>query len=85
MAFEAADRADLIGIVGTASSDLRPAGVARFGSERVDVVSEGEFIPAGTLVRVIRSEGNRVTVRAETSASTDATSNSAADGREEAI
>lgn len=93
VAFEAADRADLIGSVGTASSDLRPAGVARFGAERIDVVSEGEFIPAGSLVRVIRSEGNRVTVRAEArvndtnGSATEAgtTSKSAADGREEAI
>lgn len=89
VAFGAADRSDLIGAVGTASSDLRPAGVARFGSERVDVVSEGEFIPAGTLLRVIRSEGNRITVRAEAqtqgeSASAGETSEGAADGREEA-
>ena len=31
----------LLGQVGVSESDLRPLGVARFGSERVDVVSEG--------------------------------------------
>ena len=28
----------------------------------VDAVAEGEYIPAGTKVRVIRKEGSRVTV-----------------------
>lgn len=58
------DRSDLTGAVGVALSDLRPAGVARFGSERVDVVSEGDFVPVGSLLRVLRAEGNRITVRA---------------------
>lgn len=54
----------LDGQSGRALSDLRPAGVARFGSERVDVVSEGDFIPAGSDIVVLRVEGTRVTVRA---------------------
>lgn len=48
---------------GIASSDLRPAGVVRFGQERVDVVSEGEFIPAGSTVKVIAADANRLVVR----------------------
>lgn len=60
----AEDVPDLLGAVGTALSDLRPAGVARFGSSRVDVVSEGDYVPAGSRIRVLRVEGNRVTVRA---------------------
>jgi len=59
-----ADRAYLAGREGLALSDLRPAGVARFGDERVDVVSEGDFIPAGSRLTVLRVEGMRVTVRA---------------------
>lgn len=55
---------DLVGQTGVAMSDLRPAGVARFGQERVDVVSEGEFVNAGATIKVLRVEGNRVTVRA---------------------
>ena len=58
------DRSDLGGQAGVALSDLRPAGVARFGDERVDVVSEGDFISAGSRIRVLRTEGTRVTVRA---------------------
>lgn len=58
------ERSDLTGAVGIALSDLRPAGVARFGSDRVDVVSEGDFVPAGSILRVLRVEGNRITVRA---------------------
>src|SRR5690606_16360502 len=34
------DRKDLVDQEGLALSDLRPAGVARFGTDRVDVVSE---------------------------------------------
>jgi membrane-bound serine protease (ClpP class) len=58
-----ADRSYLIGHTGTALSDLRPAGVARFGDERVDVVSDGDYVAAGSRLRVLRAEGNRVVVR----------------------
>lgn len=57
------DRSHLIGRTGTAMSDLRPAGVARFGDERVDVVSDGDYVAAGSRLRVLRAEGNRVVVR----------------------
>ncbi len=60
-----ADKAYLQGATGVALSDLRPAGVARFDSERVDVVSEGDFIPAGSVITVLRVEGMRVIVRAQ--------------------
>ncbi len=52
-------RADLIGSVGIALTDLRPSGAARFGEERVDVVSDSSWISAGTPVRVVRAEGYR--------------------------
>jgi len=55
----------LLGAVGTAVSDLRPAGVARFGERKVDVVADGEYIPKGALIRVIEVEGARVVVRQE--------------------
>ncbi len=58
------DMPELTGSVGTALSDLRPAGVARFGSARVDVVTEGDYVPSGSRIKVLRVEGNRVTVRA---------------------
>jgi len=55
----------LEGAIGTALTDLRPAGSARFGELRVDVVADGEYIPKGSTVRVILVEGARVVVRQE--------------------
>jgi membrane-bound serine protease (ClpP class) len=60
----APSRGDLVGREGKASTDLRPAGTATFEAERLDVVTEGEFVKAGTIVRVIRSDGYRHVVRA---------------------
>jgi len=62
------DHRHLLGAGGTAVSFLRPAGVASFGDVRVDVLTEGEFVPAGTPVRVTRVEGARIFVRPETTA-----------------
>ena len=57
-------RGDLIGQGGVAVTDLRPAGLAQFGTERLDVVTEGDYLPHGTPVEVVRSEGYRHVVRA---------------------
>lgn len=54
---------DLLGRRGTAQSDLRPAGVARIDGRRLDVVTEGDFIRAGTPVEVSVVQGNRIVVR----------------------
>jgi membrane-bound serine protease (ClpP class) len=56
-------RSDLIGKTGTAISELRPVGVAEILGERVDVTSEGGFLPAGTPVTVVHAEGMRLVVR----------------------
>ncbi len=40
----------------------RPAGQVRIGDKLVDAVTEGEYIPAGEKVKVIRNETNRVVV-----------------------
>lgn len=56
------DRAWL-GKRGTAASMLRPAGIADVEGERVDVVSDGEFIDAGEPITVVRVDGNRIVVR----------------------
>jgi membrane-bound serine protease (ClpP class) len=58
-------RSELLGASGVAVTDLRPAGVAKIGDERVDVVADSEWIEAGTPVRVIRSEGYRQVVTPE--------------------
>jgi membrane-bound serine protease (ClpP class) len=59
----AAPRTDLVGQEGVAVTDLRPAGTAVIAGERVDVVTEGEFVRQGSTVRVLRSEGYRHVVR----------------------
>jgi membrane-bound serine protease (ClpP class) len=61
----APDYHTLLGAGGTAISYLRPTGVAAFGNVRVDVLTEGDFVPAGTPVRVTRVEGARIFVRPE--------------------
>jgi membrane-bound serine protease (ClpP class) len=57
-------RSDLVGKRGSALTDLRPAGTALIGEERVDVVTEGEFVSQGTAITVLRSDGYRLVVRA---------------------
>ena len=44
-------------------SVLRPAGLAEFDGERIDVVSEGSFIDRGVKIKVAKVEGTRVVVR----------------------
>jgi membrane-bound serine protease (ClpP class) len=56
------DNSQFFGKVGIANSYLRPAGVALIDGHRVDVLTQGEFIPQGTPVRVTRVEGARVFV-----------------------
>lgn len=55
-------RLELVGQEGVAVTNLRPAGVATVGGERLDVVTGGEFIPAGAAVEVVKVEGGRIVV-----------------------
>lgn len=50
---------------GRALTTLRPAGSAEIEGEKVDVVTNGEFIEPGTLIEVMQIEGMRVVVRAK--------------------
>ena len=59
------DYSYLLGRSGSAASFLRPAGTALVEGRRVDVLTEGDFIPAGTPVRVTRVEGARIFVAKE--------------------
>jgi membrane-bound serine protease (ClpP class) len=62
--YESAERrTDLVGVEGVAATDLRPSGVGIFHDERVDIVSESEWIEEGTPVRVVSAEGYRRVVR----------------------
>ncbi len=63
---------DLVGRAGKAASGLRPGGFALIDGRRIDVVTRGEMISAGTAVRVLRVEGNRVLVEASTESTPEA-------------
>jgi membrane-bound serine protease (ClpP class) len=58
-----ADYSSLVGRDGFAASYLRPAGVATVGGQRIDVLTDGDFVTAGTAVRIVRVEGSRVFVQ----------------------
>jgi membrane-bound serine protease (ClpP class) len=53
----------LLGQTGVSLSLLGFAGMAQIGGRRVDVVAEGECIPAGIAVKVVEVDGSRVVVR----------------------
>ncbi len=57
------DQQDLSGKEGIAVTSLRPSGTAMIDGRRIDVVSEGSFIPEGEAIIVDRVEGVRVIVK----------------------
>ena len=54
----------LVGSVGVALTDLRPAGAAEIDGMRVDVVAEAGYLDAGSALEVVADEGYRRVVRA---------------------
>lgn len=58
------DKSKYLGTAGKTVTELRPAGAAELNGERVDVVSQGEFIEPGVDVEVIEVSGNRIVVKA---------------------
>lgn len=52
------------GTEGMAQTILRPSGKGRFADHVIDVVTEGEFIPAETPITVTQKDGMRVVVKA---------------------
>ena len=57
-----AEYEELAGASGVAVTLLRPVGTGLFGKRRLNVVSDGEYIPKGTAIRIVRVEGNRIVV-----------------------
>jgi membrane-bound serine protease (ClpP class) len=53
----------LSGKEGKSITQLRPAGIALIDNQRIDVVTEGEFISANSQISVLRVEGSKVIVR----------------------
>jgi membrane-bound serine protease (ClpP class) len=54
---------ELIGVTGSAITNLRPAGAALLNGNRFDVVSSGEYIEKGSDVIVSIVDGNRIVVK----------------------
>ncbi|MEI6073333.1 MAG: NfeD family protein [Verrucomicrobiae bacterium] len=50
------------GDTGTAQTILRPSGKAVFANALADVVTEGQFIEAGTAIRILSVSGDRIVV-----------------------
>ncbi len=57
------NREDLIGKQGIALTTLRPSGTAIINNERLDVVTQGNYIEKNTKIEVIKTEGSRIVVR----------------------
>ncbi|RIM69611.1 serine protease [Staphylococcus arlettae] len=57
------DRSHLVGKTATTLTDLRPAGIISYGTERIDAVSDGSFILRNKEVTILEVEGTRVVVR----------------------
>lgn len=57
------DYSHLLGRKGKSVTVLRPSGIAEFGGEKTDVVTEGEFLPKGADVEVTAVAGRRIVVR----------------------
>ena len=56
-------RLELLGQKLIAYTDLRPAGVAVLENEKLDVVTDGDFVEKGNKIEVIRVEGMRIVVK----------------------
>ena len=60
---QAAGLAQLVGQTGTAATPLRPSGTILVAGNRVDAITNGDFIEQGTPVHIVRTEGCCVIVR----------------------
>jgi membrane-bound serine protease (ClpP class) len=54
---------DLIGKEGVSVSQLRPAGIALVDGQRLDVVTDGEFIGMQRSIKIVEARGNHIVVR----------------------
>ena len=54
---------ELLGREGTTLTELRPVGVGLFDGQRLDVITEGEFVQAQRAVKIVEARGSRIVVR----------------------
>lgn len=57
------DPKQLVGSSGVALTHLRPTGTVELAGKRWSVVTEGEYITAGTAIMVVQVEGQRIVVK----------------------
>ena len=57
------DKSKFLGAIGVCVTDLRPAGTVTVEGEPLDVVTEGDFVPKGNIVKIINVDGSRILVR----------------------
>lgn len=57
------NRMDLLGKQGITRSVLRPSGIVEIDSERIHVITEGEYIEPDQAIKVVSVEGHRIVVR----------------------
>ncbi|WP_141431485.1 NfeD family protein [Bacillus sp. 03113] len=57
------NRSELLGLIGFTITPLRPAGTIMIDHERIDVVSEGNYVPQNVQVTVVKVEGSKIVVR----------------------
>ena len=57
------DKSKFLGAIGVCSTDLRPSGTVIVEGEPLDVVTEGNFVKQGDIVKIINVDGSRVLVR----------------------
>ena len=74
IARESEDRARFLGQIGRAITPLRPTGIVEIDGRRIEVMTEGEFIAAGSEVQVVAVNRRRYFVRLASQA--DSTSSS---------
>ena len=52
----------LVGKIGEVLAPLRPSGAIRIDGRNMDAQSDGEYLPTGTRIRVVRVEGAKIVV-----------------------
>jgi membrane-bound serine protease (ClpP class) len=58
----APDTASLVGRQGVTETRLNPAGAARFGTQRLNVVTRGDFYEVGEAIVIAEARGSRIIV-----------------------
>ncbi|HZJ82847.1 MAG TPA: NfeD family protein, partial [Clostridia bacterium] len=48
---------NMLGMEGMSIGALRPSGIGEFNGRKMDVLTDGEFIPKGVKIKIIRVEG----------------------------